>query len=192
MGAWASSRAWRPCRHPGLALDLGPVQRPLGHEIPGRRGMAPCPICNLPCIATVLAAGVVGYVRLGCWITQRGRGWVLAILVAFAAAAGGLGLVSLHRRMSHIPRPTRAQEAEAVWYWIDQVGPRDGVIATYEVTAPLSSRKLLYSYIMEQNKPHGFPHLGSEFHWVFVLGQPISNPGSSRTRGSRSFTREIF
>jgi hypothetical protein len=116
----------------------------------------------------VLAAGLVGYARLGTWLRGRRRGWLLMAVVWIAGAAGcGLGLKELSGRMSRIPHPISPQEADAIWYWIGQVGPDDGVLATYEVTAPLSSRKRLYSYILDQNKPHGFPKLGPEFQWVF-------------------------
>jgi hypothetical protein len=116
----------------------------------------------------VLAAGIVGYARLCSWLIARPRGWLLVPLVWIAAAAGcGLGLKELSERMSRIPNPISQQEADAIWYWIGQVGPDDGALATYEVTAPLSSRKRLYSYILDQNKPKGFPKLGQEFQWVF-------------------------
>jgi len=85
-----------------------------------------------------------------------------------AALAGSLGSRELSARMSHIPRPISSQEAIAVWYWVHQVGPDDGVVAAYEVTAPLSSRKRLYSYVLEQNKPSGFPQLGPEFQWILL------------------------
>jgi len=42
------------------------------------------------------------------------------------------------------------------------------VIADYEVSAPLSSRRQLYSYILDANLPKGFPQLGPEFHWLFI------------------------
>ncbi len=120
-------------------------------------------------VVMVLASGVVGYARLGTWLKQRQAGSLLIVLVWLAAAiAGGLGLRDLSGRMSHVPRPIEADEADAVWYWIRQVGPEEGVLATYEVTAPLSSRKHLFSYILEQNKPRGFPRLGPEFQWIFV------------------------
>ncbi len=127
-------------------------------------------------VATTLAAGVIGYARLAAWLKTRQGGWVAVAVVAVAAAtAGGLGLRHLSDRMSHIPRPISAEEADAIWYWIGQVRPEDGVVATYEVTAPLSSRKRLFSYIMEQNKPPGFPKLGPEFQWLFVR-RPDFNP----------------
>ncbi len=36
------------------------------------------------------------------------------------------------------------------------------------MSAPLSSRRALYSYILDTNLPPGFPHLGPEFRWLFV------------------------
>jgi hypothetical protein len=120
-------------------------------------------------VAMVLAAGVIGYVRLGLWLKERRYGWFLLALVWLSAAlGGGLGSRELSVRMSHIPRPISTQEAAAIWYWIHQVGPDDGVVAAYEVTAPLSSRKRLFSYVLEQNKPSGFPQLGPEVQWIFL------------------------
>ena len=48
-----------------------------------------------------------------------------------------------------------------------QVEPADAVLASYEFTAPLSSRKSLYSHVMTVNEPKGYPNLGPEFRWVF-------------------------
>ena len=59
-------------------------------------------------------------------------------------------------------------EAEAIWTWVRQVGPDDAVLADYEVAAPLSSRRWLYSYVLDANLPVGFPQLAPEFHWLFV------------------------
>jgi hypothetical protein len=124
---------------------------------------------TIPPLAMTLAAGLVGYARLGAWLERRRRGpLALALVWVLAACACGAGLSELTARMAWIPQPISPLEAEAIRYWISQVGPDDGVLATYEVTAPLSSRKRLYSYILDQNKPKGFPHLGPEFHWVFI------------------------
>ncbi len=125
-------------------------------------------------VAMILAAGVIGYARLGAWFKARRGGWFLLALIWFVAAlAGGLGLRELTARMSCIPRPISAQEADAIWYWIGQVGPEEGVLAAYEVTAPLSSRKRLFSYVLEQNKPRGFPRLGPEFQWIFLRDKAL-------------------
>jgi Predicted membrane protein (DUF2079) len=125
-------------------------------------------------VAMILAAGLIGYARLGEWLlARRGGRLVLAVVWMAAAAACGLGLRDLSQRMSRIPRPIGQKETEAFWYWAGQVSPDDGVIAGYEVTAPLSSRKNLFSYRMEQNKPKGFPQLGPEFQWIFIRNQEL-------------------
>ena len=115
---------------------------------------------------------------------------MLVLVWLVAALAGGLGLRELSARMSCIPRPISTQEADAIWYWIRQVGPEEGVLAAYEVTAPLSCRKRLFSYVLEQNKPRGFPRLGPDSSGSFSATR-ISIPGSFSTRASTSFTREI-
>jgi hypothetical protein len=38
----------------------------------------------------------------------------------------------------------------------------------YEISAPLSSRRLIYGCEMDANLPRGFPQLGPEFRWIFV------------------------
>ena len=125
-------------------------------------------------VAMILAAGVIGYARLGAWLKACRGGWFVLVLVWLVAAlAGGLGLRELSARMSRIPRPISTQEADAIWYWIRQVGPEDGVLAAYEVTAPLSSRKRLFSYVLEQHKPRGFPRLGPEFQWIFLRNKDL-------------------
>ncbi len=67
-----------------------------------------------------------------------------------------------------MPPAIDRQEAEEIASWIRQVGPDDAVLADYEVSAPLSSRRWLYSYILDTNLPAGFPRLRPEFHWLFV------------------------
>jgi hypothetical protein len=120
----------------------------------------------------ILASGVIGYARVGGGIIRRRRGrWLLAAIWMIAAVACLPGLGEIITRMSRIPHPIRLGEAAQIWSWIDQVGPEDGVLAAYEVTAPLSSRKRLFSDVLDQNKPSGFPQLGPEFHWVFLKNQ---------------------
>jgi hypothetical protein len=119
--------------------------------------------------AMVLASGLIGYARLGGLFAPRTRGgWLMAALWSVVALGCVPGLLELPRRMSRIPHPISREEAGEIWRWIGQVGPEDGVLAAYEVTAPLSSRRRLYSDVLEQNKPRGYPRLGPEFQWVFL------------------------
>jgi hypothetical protein len=120
----------------------------------------------------VLAAGVIAYARLGRRIIDRRAGsWLLSAIWLVAVLGCLPGLRELSTRMSRIPYPIGLEEAAQIWEWIDQVGPDDGVLAPYEVTAPLSCRKRLFSDVLDQNKPVGFPLLGPEFHWVFLKNQ---------------------
>jgi hypothetical protein len=121
-----------------------------------------------PFVAIGLAAGLVGFGRLSMWLLRRrgGRWWVAAVWLA-AAGASSLALVEVKHRTDRQPHPIAPEEARAVWHWIGEVGPDETVLAVYDVTAPLSSRQRLYSYILDMNKPRGYPWLRPEFTWVF-------------------------
>ena len=41
------------------------------------------------------------------------------------------------------------------------------MLASYEFSAPLSSRKALYSHVLTTNQPQGYPRLGPEIRWIF-------------------------
>jgi hypothetical protein len=121
-----------------------------------------------PFVGLGLAAGLIGFGQVGAWLLRRPRGALWLALVWLAAAAGsGLALADMVRRTDRQPYPISPAEARAVWSWIDRVGPDDGVLAVYDVTAPLSSRRLLYSYVLTVNRPLGYPTLGPEVVWVF-------------------------
>src|SRR5439155_11823836 len=99
-----------------------------------------------------------GYARLGSWLAgRRGGRWLLAGAWLVAAAGLVAGTCEVQARLARAPRPISRAEAEVTWSWIRRVGPDDGVLAVYHVTAPLSSRRVLYSYILDQNKPRGYP-----------------------------------
>ena len=123
----------------------------------------------MPMVVMVLAAGLIGYARLSTWLLPRraGRAW-LAMAWLASAAVCVVGIRDITRRVAAVPAVIDRQEADEIWAWVRQVGPDDAVIADYEVSAPLSSRRLLYSYIMDVNLPPGFPNLGPEFRWLFV------------------------
>ena len=122
-----------------------------------------------PMVALGLAAGLIGYARLGSWLSGlRGGRWLMPGVWLVAAAGLVAGTCEVQARLGYVPEPISPAEAEAVWSWIRRVGPDDGVLAVYHVTAPLSSRRVLYSYILDRNKPRGYPRLGPEFRWVFL------------------------
>jgi hypothetical protein len=123
----------------------------------------------MPMVVLVLAAGLIGYARLAARLLPRpaGRRWLALVWLASAAVCA-VGIRDVNRRIASVPASIDRQEAEAIWAWIRQVEPDDAVLADYEVSAPLSSRQRLYSYIMDVNLPPGFPHLGPEFRWLFV------------------------
>jgi hypothetical protein len=78
--------------------------------------------------------------------------------------------------MATIPAEIDRAEAAAIWTWINQVAPEDAVLADYDVSAPLSSRRWLFSYVLDTNLPPGFPQLAPEFHWLLIRNDyPLLN-----------------
>jgi hypothetical protein len=123
-----------------------------------------------PFFALVLAAGLVGYARAGLWCRRRpaGRRWItLAVLWGLLAGSLIAPSVKIQKRMAAIPPRFSRDEAAAIWRQVRQVRPEEGVLAHYDVTAPLSSRRVLYSYVMDQNKPTGYPTMPAEIRWAF-------------------------
>ena len=122
----------------------------------------------VPMVAVGLAAGLIGFGRVGsrCLQTRGGRvGFAAACLASAVVSAAMLGVVLRH--LDRVPHPIDAREAEALRGCVALVGPDDGVLAHYDVTAPLSSRRLLYSYVMAMNEPKGYPTLDPRIGWVF-------------------------
>jgi Predicted membrane protein (DUF2079) len=121
-----------------------------------------------PLVFLVVAAGLVGYGRLGGHVARR-RSFVWGSVLWLASIALNVaGLADVSSRMAHEPVPIDRTEAATIWSWIRQVGPADAVLADYQVSAPLSSRRKLYGYEMDINLPPGFPRLDPEFRWVFM------------------------
>jgi uncharacterized membrane protein len=124
---------------------------------------------TVPMVFLVLAAGLIGYARVGSWLSRRRGAPVWQTLAwMIAAAITAVGLRDVTTRMSHVPVIIDRQESEQIWSRIEQVAPNDAVLADYAVSAPLSSRRSLYSYVMIPNLPEGFPSLRPEFRWLFV------------------------
>ena len=122
-----------------------------------------------PVVAPILAAGLMGYASAGSWALRKRRGGLILAGLWLATALGLLlSLDDLLGRMGHIERAISAREAKEIWRWIDQVGPDDVVMSAYETTAPLSSRRGLYSNRLRGNAPPGYPTLGPEFRWAFL------------------------
>jgi uncharacterized membrane protein len=132
----------------------------------------------VPMVVLVLAAGLLGYARLATWLLSRkhGRTW-LAVVCTGAALFSLLGLRDTTGRMATIRATIDRAEAADIWTWIRQVAPEDAVLADYEVSAPLSSRRWLFSYVLDANLPPGFPQLGPEFHWLLIRNDfPLLKP----------------
>lgn len=128
-----------------------------------------------PYVVAGLAAGLVGASRLwrfARWLPYT-RG--LRILgVAWTALVLALATLWVQERFARIPYPIAPDEAAALWRWFDQVAPSDGVLAHYDVAAPLSSRRELYSYVLHPNEPPGYPtDLPASIRWVFSKGPDV-------------------
>ena len=138
-----------------------------------------------PIAALGLAAGLVGFGRLAVWLLRRRHGAVwLALVCVLTAAASFAAVRDLKGRMDRQPRAFTEAETREFWRWAGEVGPEDGVLAVYDLTAPFSSRRTLYSYILDMNKPKGYPLLPSSIRWVFY-GKPDRTTENFETQGLR-------
>jgi uncharacterized membrane protein len=122
-----------------------------------------------PLIALILASGLIGFSRLGTWCLRRRSGTLIFALSTLVVALGLLaGKREVDTRISRSPRFVDPSEVASVWLWIGRVRPSDGVLSTYPVSAPLSSRRWLYGYDLQLNFPPGFPKIPSGIAWAFV------------------------
>ncbi len=119
-----------------------------------------------------IAAGIVGLCRSARLIDGPGSRLVAIAgrlgLIAVAALGLFAARAAIVSRIAYAPPAVSPVEAKELGEWIARVGPDDGVITDYPVAAPLSSRKMLRSYRMDQDRPTGFPHVGPDFQWVFA------------------------
>jgi Predicted membrane protein (DUF2079) len=131
-----------------------------------------------PFVAVGLAAGLVGFGRVASGLLRwrYGATWLSLLWVA-AAGASSFAIADLAHRVALQPRPIGPEEAREVWRCIDQVGPEDVVLAHYDVAAPLSSRRSLYSYVLMTNRPPRYPLLRPEFSWVFYRNDGLDLGG---------------
>ena len=120
-----------------------------------------------PMTAIILGAGLVGFARASSVLRRVSR---FAVPALWALTAVGLMVQSavLLQRFAEVPRVVASAEAVRLWSLIDQVAPDDGVLAASDMTAPLSSRRSLYSYELPENRPPGYPRLPSTIRWAFV------------------------
>lgn len=138
----------------------------------------------MPLVCTVVPAGLVGFATLWRWLGQAARPRLArSLTLAGLVLLLGLGTRTMSDRLARRPLPVDPAEVPALWSWIRQVGPEDGVIAHYDLTAPLSSRARLYSYILEPNRPRGYPHdLPVWIGWVFLRHHDLA-PELLRAQG---------
>lgn len=145
-----------------------------------------------PMVAVLLASGLLGYARFGAWALGRRHGALILAAVWLAAASGFVVATrEVLARMGRLELPIAAAEAKEIWRWIDRVGPGDTVLASYEVSAPLSSRRSLYSTRLHINRPANYPWLGPEFRWIFIRKQDDRADGWTR-QGFRAVYRGDF
>jgi hypothetical protein len=122
-----------------------------------------------PFLASSLAAGLVGWSKGWDWAARVERPGPLRALMVVSSYLLMIGpFLYVESRFQAVPRRISPSDVAPLWQWIDQVKPDDGVLAHYDLTAPLSSRRWLYSYVMDQNKPKGYPsNLPETIQWVF-------------------------
>jgi hypothetical protein len=145
-----------------------------------------------PFVAIAVAAGVLGFARLMAALdTNRfgRRSFLVQIALLAAASLGMIEAGSTVRFLfASVPRRFEPAEAREIWSWIDRAGPDDGVLAHYLVTAPLSSRKNLRSYVLKSDQARGFPELTEDVHWVFEC-RTDEIPADWTARGFRTVFR---
>ncbi|GIW87755.1 MAG: hypothetical protein KatS3mg108_2079 [Isosphaeraceae bacterium] len=139
-----------------------------------------------PYVASGLAAGLIGASRIwrfARWLPQTrtlrliGVAWTTLVLL--------LASTWVLERFARIPYPISPDEAATLWTWFRRVAPDDGVLAHYDVTAPLSSRRELYSYVLHPNEPPGYPdRLPASVRWVFSKGVQVP-PQALQSQGFR-------
>jgi len=127
-----------------------------------------------PFFALFLAAGLIGWANFRRWCRTNFPARADAtIYLTLAWAVMAVWLVNGQFRMvalmGGIPNPVPAEDVQPIWSMIEEVGPEDGVVAHYDLTAPLSSRQRLYSYVMNVNQPKGWPNaVGPEIRYLFL------------------------
>ncbi|MFO0910068.1 MAG: zinc metallopeptidase [Isosphaeraceae bacterium] len=121
-----------------------------------------------PMIGMLIAIGSLGFAWLARRLLDRSQP-IRLILIGFVLALGSAGATwNLLRQFERRPEVIPVREVGEIRAWLGRVEPEAGVLAHYKVSAPLSSRPWLYSYVMDQNKPPGYPLLDPGITWLFV------------------------
>jgi hypothetical protein len=146
-----------------------------------------------PLLALVLAAGLVGFARISIWLLSRRGGRVGLVCLCLVGLAGLWGpKIVLDGWWALAPQPISRSEATEVWKRVGEVGADDGVLAAYEVSAPLSSRRWLYSYVLPINEPKGYPNqIDRGVRWAFVERSRL-DPESLEPQGFRKVYEGAF
>ena len=160
----------------------------MGYVVPGGHSLEPGPIPDAggdprPCCRA-------GRLRTaGKLVSARGRGGRAGLALGWVCAAliCAVGLRDIAARLARVPVPIDREEAQQIWSWIRQVGPDAAVLADYEVAAPLSSRRWLYSYVLDVNRPSAIPSSIATFFGC-SSGLTIHSSRCCWNRGLRSFT----
>lgn len=151
----------------------------------------------VPFVVMGLAAALVGWSRLWIELEKRlgksARNIILSgtwVVLLIFLIGGQLNMMTL---MRGIPERVPDSDVAQIWSEIATINPDHGVVAPYELTAPLSSRRLLYSYVMEVNKPRGWPNqIPETIRHVFIARAMFpeanwQNQGFTKTWSGRSF-----
>jgi hypothetical protein len=148
-----------------------------------------------PGVSMLLAAGLIGFAKLAGRLEGRRRllaaVWVVLLCGLLWARADLVG------RLSRIPPPVARADAPELWDWIRRARRDEGVLTSYRLSGPLSSRKYLYVYNMfGWNVPPGYPgRLDPKVNWIFwetKHSEPVDFTDQGFDRVARSSSVSIY
>ena len=105
-----------------------------------------------------------------------GHALAASLGLAVVALGGFRAGLAVQDRLARAPVPIPAGEVADFWRLAAMIRPQEGVIAPYEVAAPLSSRRHLYSLARRENAPPGFPEIPPEIRWVILRTVDVERP----------------
>jgi len=126
-----------------------------------------------PYFALFLAAGLIGWSKLWNGIRSRTNPKAAPFILCLLWVVMAVWLMGGQQRMialmGGIPDPVPSEDVEPLWRIMAEVRPEDGVVAYYDLTAPLSSRQRLFSYVLNVNHPKGWPNaLEPDIRYLFL------------------------